>query len=87
MEYENIKVKSLGDIKGDYKFGIRKTGSSIYVEIPGHGGGRDGPQIPSYPEQEEWMRKHSGLEEVWYLTWEVKNQEDLDKFIQKLKGV
>ena len=58
------------EIRASY---LTEAGASVlhhYVTIPGFGGGPDGPKEPNDPAQERWMRAHSGLQEVWYLTWE-----------------
>lgn len=47
-----------------------------YVTIPGFGGGPDGPKEANDPAQERWMRVHSQLPEVWYLTWEFEGSVD-----------
>lgn len=57
----------LPGLPGRYDFHIENN----YVWIAGHGGGRDGPTDADHPEQEQWMRQHSGLKEVYYLTWEL----------------
>lgn len=86
MDYQRIKVKQLGAYLREYNFGIRTDNSGIYIDIPGHGGGRDGPTIADYPEQEEWMRKHSGLKEVWHLTWECQDERELKEFVKKIEA-
>lgn len=80
-----IKVAQLDNQQGNYIFRIEDGYSGTIITIPGFGGGRDGPTTPDYPEQEKWMRAHSGLKEVYYLTWECKTQIELDSFIQKLE--
>lgn len=79
---EVIKLPLEGEDKGKYIFRISHKKESITITIPGHGGGRDGYKKPDFPEQEKWMRDHSDLKEIWYLTWECK---DLKSFKRKLK--
>ena len=52
--------------------------------IPGARFTRDGPTAPQHPEQEAWMRKHSGLKEVWYVTYETRHASEMDAFIARL---
>lgn len=82
--FQTIFIHQLGEHSRCYSFSIHEQPHGIYVYIPGHGGGPDGPTIPDFPEQEKWMREHSGLKEVWYLSWVCKDKQELEDFIQKL---
>lgn len=82
-----ITINQIGEHKGEYVFWINEQKESFIISIPGFGGGRDGPVNPNYPEQEKWMRDNSGLKEIWYLTWESKNQEELDNFLKRLHSL
>ncbi|MCA9608603.1 MAG: hypothetical protein KC619_23530 [Myxococcales bacterium] len=82
---KEVTVERLGEHRGSYRFQVlRHAASPTLLVIPGHGGGRDGPTIADHPEQEEWMRQHSGLREVWYLTWEVPDDAALEGFWRRL---
>lgn len=84
---ETIIINKLGEYTNNYEFLINKSHSGIYIYIPGHGINREGPIDPNYPEQKKWMQEHSNLKEVWYLTWECKNQQELEEFLQKLENL
>lgn len=84
---KKITIKQIGEHKGEYVFWINEQKEEFIISIPGFGGGRDGPINPNFPEQEKWMRDHSNLKEVWYLTWQCNNQEELDCFLDKLKSL
>lgn len=60
-------ARDIDGLPGEYMFNVDDRN----VTIPGFGGGPDGPMNPDRPEQEAWMRARSGLNEVWYLTWEL----------------
>jgi len=76
----NIVARDLPGLAGTYRFQI--IGDHVF--IPGHGGGRDGPTIPDYPEQEAWMRAHSGLHESWHLQWDLPDASSRRRFLQLL---
>ncbi|MCB9594027.1 MAG: hypothetical protein H6719_14940 [Sandaracinaceae bacterium] len=77
-----VTVPRLGEHTGSYTFRIGPAQATFeyIVEIPGHGGGRDGPTDPDHPEQQTWMRECSGLREVWYLCWEIPSEAELRRF-------
>lgn len=70
------RVRDLPGLPGVYEFQVDEE----RVYIPGHGGGRDGPTIADHPEQEAWMRAHSGLRESWHLTWDLPGGEATQRF-------
>ena len=61
------------------------TGTYYSCTIPGKNYTKDGPRDPEYPEQEAWMRRHSGLKEVWHVTFETTEASEMDAFIARLK--
>lgn len=70
-------ARDVDGLPGEYTFDV----TDRYVTISGYGGGRDGPTTPDRPEQEAWMRAHSGLNEVWYLTWELPDHAAREAFL------
>ncbi len=80
-----VKTKKLNGEINDYKFTIKKSADRFLITIPGHGGGREGPQHPDYPEQEKWIRELGFLKEVWYLTWESKDEYQVGRFIRAVE--
>ena len=68
-----------------YVFTIELREPGFWITIPGRVGGRDGAKDPAFSEQEAWMRRHSGLKEIWYLTWACPDLEGLDAFKSRLK--
>ena len=61
------------------------TGTYYECHIPGARYTRDGPTAAQYPEQELWMQKHSGLKEVWYVTFQTTEPSVMDALIVRLK--
>jgi|GEM_PF-3623336 len=79
-----VKVQLLDFHKGPFTFYIQRDEDGYIISIPGHGGGRDGPKFPDKVEQEKWMRTHSHMKEIWYLTWKCKDREKLHQFLKKI---
>jgi len=86
MRATSVELATLDDLEGPFFFRYDQYKPDIVgnLSIPGHGGGRDGPTIPDRPEQEAWMRAHSGLREVWYLTWEVPCGAELRRVLARM---
>jgi len=82
---KTIITTVLGTHKGHYEFTITEEEDGLFITIPGYGGGYDGPINPMHPEQLEWMRKHAGFKEVWYLTWKCTKKNRIGKFIDSLQ--
>ncbi|MEM6800465.1 MAG: hypothetical protein AAF696_03620 [Bacteroidota bacterium] len=78
----HITSKTLSGKVNSYEFRIQKFKGRYLIYIPGYGAGREGPEFPYHKEQESWMRQQSYLKEVWYLTWECKEDHQLRKFIK-----
>ena len=84
--YKTVIVEWLNNKRGRYTFTITTVDTGFEISIPGHGGGIDGHRSPDDPEQEQWMKDHSGLPEIWYLTWKCENEEELEAFLTKLQA-
>ena len=81
-----FEIISVAIHKKRYEFRIEKRTTGFWVTIPGFGGSPDnGPEHPRFPEQEIWMRQHSGLKEIWHLTWECCTLEALEDFKLKVE--
>ncbi|MFT4977184.1 MAG: hypothetical protein ACI8S6_003089 [Myxococcota bacterium] len=86
-----LKVDRLGEHRGPYYFTVRGSsrGDKWTVAIPGHAKNAhdmhlNGPTVAEHPEQEEWMKNHSGLREFWYLTWEASDPVTWATFLERL---
>lgn len=82
-----INCKSLSGVSKSYEFRIEKFKERYLIYIPGHGGGREGPEIPDHKEQESWMRQQDYLKEVWYLSWECTEDHQVRKFIKAVRAL
>lgn len=82
-----IRVKTQALKKGlkAYEFTLTKSAKRFLITIPGHGGGREGPQNPDHPEQEQWMRDLGYLKEIWFLTWECTDEYQVRRFIRAVE--